>query len=151
MAKNSRSLTQNINNWRYGSGKRNSLFNLRSQQPDIDKIHLYAKDPYKAKYQFLIDKKESNGFNHFNDSKAFIEYSNDMDNIYKNIKEYNPNKKHKILTVFDYVIADMLINKRLNNITTELFIRGRKLNSSHVFITQSYYAVSKNIRINSMH
>ena len=74
-----------------------------------------------------------------------------MDDIYKSIKEYNPNKKHKILTVFDYVIADMLINKRLNNITTELFIRGRKLNSSHVFVTQSYYTVSKNIRINSMH
>ena len=86
-----------------------------------------------------------------NDSKAFIEYLNDTDDIYKNIKEYNPNKKNKIITVFDYVIADVLINKKLNKITTELFIRGRKLNSSLVFITQSYFDVSKNIRLNSMH
>ena len=86
-----------------------------------------------------------------NDSKAFIEYLNDTDDIYKNIKEYNPNKKNKIITVFDYVIADVLINKKLNKITTELFIRGRKLNSSLVFITQSYFDVSKSIRLNSMH
>ena len=86
-----------------------------------------------------------------NDSKAFSEYLNDTDDIYKNIKEYNPNKKNKIITVFDYVIADVLINKKLNKITTELFIRGRKLNSSLVFITQSYFDVSKNIRLNSMH
>ena len=86
-----------------------------------------------------------------NDSKAFIEYLNDTDDIYKNIKEYNPNKKNKIITVFDYVIADVLINKKLNKITTELFIRGRKLNSFLVFITQSYFDVSKNIRLNSMH
>ena len=86
-----------------------------------------------------------------NDSKAFIEYLNDTDDIYENIKEYNPNKKNKILTVFYHVIADVLINKKLNKITTELFIRGRKLNSSLVFITQSYFDVSKNIRLNSMH
>ena len=65
---------------------------------------------------------------HFNDSKAFIEYSNDMDNIYKNIEEYNPNKKRKILVVFDYMIDDMLTNKKLNSVVTELFIRGTKLN-----------------------
>ena len=86
-----------------------------------------------------------------NDSKAFIEYLNDTDDIYENIKEYNPNKKNKILTVFDHVIADVLINKKLNKITTELFIRCRKLNSSLVFITQSYFDVSKNTRLNSMH
>ena len=86
-----------------------------------------------------------------NDSKAFIEYLNDTDDIYENIKEYNPHKKSKILTVFDHVIADVLINKKLNKITTELFIRGRKLNSCLVFITQSYFDVSKNIRLNSMH
>ena len=62
-----------------GSGKTNSLFNLINQQPDIDKIYLHAKDPYEAKYQFLIHKRESTGLKHFNDSKAFIEYSNDMD------------------------------------------------------------------------
>ena len=93
-----------------GSGKTNSLFNLINQQPDIDRIYLYAKDPYKAKYQFLIKKREYVGTKHFNDSKAFIEYSNNMADIYKNIEEYNPNKKRKILIVFDDMIADMLSN-----------------------------------------
>ena len=134
-----------------GSPKTNSLCNLINQQPDIDKIYLYAKDPYETKYQFLINKPESTGLNHFNDSKAFIEYSNDMDNIYKNIEEYNPNKKRKILIVFDDMVADMVSNKKLNPRETELFIRGRKLNISYVFITQSYFAVPKNIRLNSTH
>ena len=66
-----------------------------------------------------------------------------MDDIYKNIEEYNPNKKRKILIVFDDMIADMLSNKKLNPIVTELFIRGRKLNISLVFITQTYLAVPK--------
>ena len=74
-----------------------------------------------------------------------------MDDIYKNIEEYNPNKKCKILIVFDDMIAGMLGNKKLNPIVTELFIRGRKLNISLVFITQSYFAVPKNIRLNSTH
>ena len=73
-----------------------------------------------------------------------------MDNIYKNIEGYNPNKKRKILIVFEDMIADMLSNKKLNPIVTELFIRGRKLNISLVFITRSYFAVPKN-RLNSMH
>ena len=64
-----------------GTGKANSLFNLISQEPDIDKIYLYINDPYEAKYQFLINKRESTGLKHFNDSKAFIEYSNNMDDI----------------------------------------------------------------------
>ena len=71
-----------------------------------------------------------------NDSKTFIENSNDMDDTYKNIEGYNPNKKHKILFVFDDIIADMLSNKNLTPIVTELFIRGRKWNISLVFITQ---------------
>ena len=74
-----------------------------------------------------------------------------MDDIYKNIEEYNPNKKRKILIVFDDMIADMFSNKKLNPIVTELFIRGRKLNISLVCITQSYFAVPKNIRLNSTH
>ena len=72
--------------------------------------------------------------NYFNDTKAFIEYSNDMDDVYKNIEEYNPNKKRKILIVFDDMIADMLSNKKLNPVVTELFIRGRKLNISLIFL-----------------
>ena len=88
---------------------------------------------------------------YLNDSETFIEYSNDMDDIYKDIEEYNPNKKQKILIVFDDMIADMLINRKLNPIVTELFIKGRKLSISFVFITQSSFAVPKNIRLNSAH
>ena len=130
-----------------GSGKTNALLNLINHEPDIDKIYLYAKDSYEEKYQFLINKRESTGLKHFNDSKAFIEYSDD---IYKNIEEYSPNKKRKILIVFD-MIADMLSNEKLNAIVTELFTRGRKLNISLVFfITQSYFAVPK-YRLKSTH
>ena len=125
-----------------GSGKTNLLLNLIENQPDIDKIYLYAKDPYESKYQYLINKRESVGINLFNDPKAFIKYSNDMHDVYKNIDDYNPDKENKILIVFDDMIADMDNNKKLNSkkkkkIVTELFIRGRKLNISLVFITQS--------------
>ena len=71
--------------------------------------------------------------------------------IYKNIEEYNPNKNKKILVALDDLIADMLSNKKLNLIVTELFIRGRKLNISLVFIMQSYFAVPKTVRLNSTH
>ena len=101
------------------SGKINALLNLINNQSDIDKIYLYAKDPYEAKYQFLINKREGTGLKHFNDSKAFIEYSNDMYDVYKNIDEYNIDKEHKILIVFDYMIAGKTSNKRLNSIVTE--------------------------------
>ena len=74
-------------------------------------MYLYAKNPYNAKYQFLITKRGSTGLKHFNDSKAFIEHSNHMDDFYKKIEEYNPNKKPKILIVFEDMIADMLSNK----------------------------------------
>ena len=112
---------------------------------------MYAKDPYEAKYQYLINKRESVGINHFNDPKAFIEYSNDMRDVYKNINYYNPNKENKILIVFDDMIADMINNKKLNSVVTELSIRGRKLNISLVFITQSYFKVPKDVRLNSTH
>ena len=133
------------------SGKTNSLFNLINQEPDIDKVYLYAKDPQEAKYQFLINKRESTGFKNFNDSKAFIENANDMDDIYKDIEEYNPNKKRKILIVFEDMIADMLSNTKYNPIVPELFIRSRKLDISLDFITQSYFVVAKNVRLYSTH
>ena len=119
------------------SRKTNLLLNLIENQPNIDKIYLYAKDLYEAKYQYLINKREGVGIDHFNDPKAFIEYSNDMRDVYKNIDEYNPDKENKILIVFDDMIADMIHNKKLDSIVTELFIRGRKLNISLFFITQS--------------
>ena len=111
-----------------GSGKTNTLLNLINNQPDIDKIYLHAKDPYGDKYQFLIKKRESTGLRHFNNAKAFIEYSNDMQDVYKNINHYNPDKENKIVIVFDDMIAGMINNKKLNSIVRELFIRGRKLN-----------------------
>ena len=101
--------------------------NLVNNQPDIDRIYLYAKDPYEAKYQYLINIYEKVGLDHFNDPKAFIEYSNDMQDVYKNIEEYNLGKKRKVLLVFDDMIAEMINNKKLNPIVTELFIRGRNL------------------------
>ena len=79
-----------------GSGKTNALLNLINHEPDIDKIYLYAKGPFGANYQFLINKRESTGLKYLNNSKAFFKYSNDIDDIYKNIEEYNPNKKQKI-------------------------------------------------------
>ena len=72
-----------------GFGKTNVLLNLINNQPDIDKIYLYAKDPYEAKYQILINKRETIGLKHFKDPKAFIAYSNSIQNVYKNIDEYN--------------------------------------------------------------
>ena len=134
-----------------GSGKTNALLNLINNQPDIDKIYLYAKDPYEDKYQLLINKRESIGLKYFNNPKAFIEYSNDMYDIYKNINDYNLDKENKILTVFDNMIADMINNKKQNSIVTELFIRDRTLNISLVFITQSYFKVPKDVRLNTTH
>ena len=98
----------------------------------------------------LANKREVAGLKHFNDSAAFIEWSNHMDDIYKNIKDYNPNKIRRILIGVDDMIADMLSNKGLNPVVTELFIGDRKLKIFLVFITQSCFAVPKNIGLNSM-
>ena len=94
------------------SGKTDLLLNLIETQPDIDKIYLYAKDQYESKYKYLINKIEGVGINHFNDPKAFIEYSNDTHDVYKNTDDYNPDKENKILIVFDDMIADMHHNKK---------------------------------------
>ena len=106
------------------SGKTNALLNLISNQPDIDKIYLYAKDPYEEKYQYLINIHEKAGLNHYGDPKTFMEYLNDIKDVYKNIEKNNPGKKRKVLIVFDDMIANMISNKKLNPIVTELFIRG---------------------------
>ena len=105
---------------------------------------LYTKFPYEAKYQLLISKRERTGLKYLNDPKAFIEYSNDMDDIYKIIEEYKPNMKRKILMVF-------FCNKKLNPIVTELFVRGGQLNIYLVFIAQSTFSIPTNIRLNSTH
>ena len=116
--------TKHISHWPYipdhpyriliiggsGYGKTNALLNLINKQSNIDKIYFYAKDPYEAKYQFLINKRESVGLEHCDDPKAFIKYSNDMQDVYKNIDEYNIGKERKILIVFDDMISDMINN-----------------------------------------
>ena len=128
MAIYSRSSIQNINNRRSGSGKANALLNLIKNQPNIDKIYLYAKDPYEAKYQYLINRREKVGLNYYDDPKVFTEYSKDMQKIYKNkkvyknIEEYNLEKNRKILIVFDDLIADMINNIKLNPIIFQLFL-----------------------------
>ena len=94
--------------------------------------------PYEAKYQLLISKKESECLKHLNDSKVFLEYLNNVDDIYKNIEEYNLNKKRKILIEFDDMIADMPSNEKLNPTITELIIRTKRI--SLFFITQPYFA-----------
>ena len=93
--------------WGFRSGKTNALHNLLNHEPDNDKIYSYAEDLSEAKYQLPINKRESTGLKNINDSKAFIEYLNDIDDIYKNIEEYNPNKKRKILILFDGIIASI--------------------------------------------
>ena len=80
-----------------------------------------------------------------------MKYSNDMQDVCKNIEDYNSIKKRKVLIIFDNMIADMICNNKLNPIVTELFIRGRKLNISIVFITQSYFKVPKDVRLGSTH
>ena len=106
--------------------------NLINNQPDIDKIYLYAKDPYEAKYQYLINKREGVGINHFNDPKAFIEYSNDMHDVYGNINDYNPDKENKILTGFDDMIADVINNKKLNSIVILFLLHNYILRSQNM-------------------
>ena len=134
-----------------GSGQTNTLLNLINEQRDIDKIYLYAKDLSESKYEYLIKNRENAGIKHVNDPKAFIECSNTMNDIYENIDDYNPNRRRKILIIFDNMIADIMTNKKFQSIIKELFIRCRKLDISFVFITQSYFSVPKDVRLNSTH
>ena len=96
----------------------------------------------------MIKKRVNAGIKNLNDPNAFIEYSNSMDDVYDNIDDYNPKRKRKVLIVFDGMIADIMTNKRFQAIIKELFIRCRKLNISLVFITQSYFSVPKEVRLN---
>ena len=149
-------------NWPYrmliigpsGSGKINALFNLIQKQNNnnpIDKIYVYAKYLSGPKYQFLIEKRENAGIKNYNNPTALNEYSNTMDDVFRNIDDYNQKRKRKILIVFDGRIADIMTNKKFQAIIKELFIRCRKLNISLVFITQSYFSVPKEARLNSTH
>ena len=112
---------------------------------------MYAKDPYAARYQCIINKREKVGLKHYDDPRAFIKYSNDMQDAYKNIEECSLGMKRKILIVFDDMTSDMVDYKKLNPVVTELLIRDRKLSISVVFITQSYFKVPKDVRLNTIH
>ena len=133
-----------------GSGKTNALLTLINKQNDIDKIYLYARDLNEPKYKMLIKKHKDARIKHLNEPNAFIECSNTMDDIYENIHDYNLSRKRKILIIFD-MIADIMTNTKFQAITKEMFIRCRKLNISLVFITQYYFSVPKDVRLNSMH
>ena len=132
-----------------GSGKTNALTNLMNEQGNIDKIYLYTKDMRETKYKYLIKKRIDVGIKHLSNSNAFIECSNAMDGIYENINNYNPNRRRKILIIFDNMIADIVASKKFQTIIKELLIRCRKLNISLALITQSYFSVRKDVRLNS--
>ena len=91
------------------------------------------------------------GIKHLNNSSAFIECSNTMDDIYENTDHYNPSRKRNILIIFDKMITDIMANKQFQAITKELFIRCRKLDTLLVFITQSYFSVPNVVKLNSTH
>ena len=91
---------------------------IKHQQPDIDKIYLYVKDPLKSKYQLLINGREKVGIENLKSPKAFIHYSRKIDNVYGNLEDYNPTKKRRVSIVFDDMIADMESNKKLSPIVT---------------------------------
>ena len=150
------------NNWPFrmliiglsGSGKTNTLLHLiqnLNETTPVDKIYLYAKDLTEPKYEFLINNRKNAGIKHFNNSAAFIEYSNDMDDVFTNIDDYNKKRKRKVLIVFGDMIADIMSSIKFQIIIKELFIRCIKLNISFVFITQSYFRTPKDARLNSTH
>ena len=137
-----------------GLGKTNGLLHLIQNLNDtnpIDKIYLYAKDLSEPKYKFLIDNREKAGMKNFNDPTAFIEYSNTMDDVCKNIDHYNIKRTKMVLIVFDDMIAEIMTNKNFKSIIKELFIRCRKLNICIVFITPSYFRTPKDVKLNSTH
>ena len=103
------------------------------------------------KVSITYQRKRKKGIKELKNPKAFINHSQTVDGVYENLEDYNPTKKIKVLIVFDEMIADMEANKKLSPIVTELFLRRRKLNISLVFISQSYFKVSKTIRLNATH
>ena len=132
-------------------GKTNTLLHLINNLHPIDKIYLYAKDIHEPKYEYLINKREQAGIKNLNDPHAFIEYSDDMNDVLDDINNYNKNRDKKVLIVFDDMIADIEYNKNFKRIIKQLFYRALKINVSIVFITQSYFRALKDARLNSTH
>ena len=127
------------------------MLNLINEQRDIDKTYLYAKDLSKSKYEYLINNRENAVIEHLNDSKAFIDCSNTINDVYENVDDYNLNRKRKVFIVFGDMIANIMTNKKFQSIIKELFIRCRKINISLIFMSQSYFSVPKDVRLNSTH
>ena len=135
-----------------GSGKTNYLLNsIQRDKNIIDKIYLNAKDLKEPKYQFLIEKREEAGSKNLNDKNAFIEHSSTMDDIFENIEDYNKKGKRKVLIVFDDMISHVMPDKKAQQVLKELFIRCRKLSISLRFLTESYFSVPKDVRLNCTH
>ena len=126
-----------------GSGKINTLLHLTNNLHPIDKIYLYAKDIHEPKYEYLINRREQAGIKNLDDPKAFIEYSDDMNDALDDINNYNKDRDKKVLIVFDDMIADIEYNKNFKRIIKELFYRASKINISIIFITQSYFRALK--------
>ena len=145
------------NNWPFpmliigpsGSGKTNVILHLINNLHPIDKIYLYVTDIHEPKYEYLINKREQAGIKNLDDHKAFMEYSDDIDDVLDDINDYNKNRDKKVLIVFDDMIADIEHNKKFKKIIKELFYRALKL--SIVFIMQSYFRALKDARLNSTH
>ena len=133
------------------SGKTNTLLHLIDKFHPIAKIYLYAKDTDEEKCQYLINKREQVGIKNLNDSQAFIEYSNDMNDVLEDINNYNKKRDKKVLIIFDDMIADIMRSEKFKVIVKELSIRCRKLNISIVFIKQSYFRTPKDARLYSTH
>ena len=127
------------------------MINSINEHKDINKTYLHARDLSEPKYEYLIKKRKDAGIKHLNNPNTFIKCSNTMDDVYDNINDYHPSRKRKILIAFDDMIADIMKNKKIPVIIKELFIRCRKLIISLVFITQSYFSVPKDVRLNSKH
>ena len=155
--KNTSSLEDN--NWPFrmliigpsGSAKTNTLLHLINNLHPIDKIYLYAKDLHEPKYEYLINKREQTGIKNLNDPHAFIEYSDDMNDLLDDINNYNENRDKKVLIVFDDMIAGIEFNKNFQRIIKELFYRARKINVSIVIIPQSYFRALKDDILNNTH
>ena len=98
------------------SGKTNVLLNLiENQRPDFDKIYLYVKDWFKSKYQLFIKGREKVGIENFKNPKAFLDYSQTIDDVYENLEDYNPTKKRRVLIVFDDMIADIESDRKMKS------------------------------------
>ena len=135
-----------------GSGKTNYLLNkIPTGNNIIGKIYLYATDLEEPKYQLLIKKREQAGIKNLKYSNAFIEYSNSLVDIYDDINDYNKKRKRKVLIVFDDMISHVMSIKKAQQVLKELFIRCRELNISLCFLTQSYFSVLKDVRLNCTH